>query len=70
VCSLLISDIYLLTYFRDLQADLFPFLDDMLGPLVVLTARITNSGSEKPHAKTLDPEATGKIFECFSHVLR
>ena len=56
--------------YRDIQADLFPYLDALLAPLVTITSRITGAGSEKPTAYTLDPEATGKIFEAFSHVLR
>lgn len=55
---------------RDLQADLFPYFDDLVSPLVAMTSRIINSGSEKPNDLSLDPEATGKIFECFSHLMR
>ena len=55
---------------RDLQADLFPYFDVILSSLVPLTNRLVSAASEKPGPLSLDPETTGKIFECISHIFR
>ena len=54
---------------RDIQDDMFDHTIDFFSILTTLLDDVSQCG-EKSSKKQADPEMTGKIFECMSHMIR
>lgn len=60
----------LIVYSRDLNEDLSKHFHSIIGAFLAIINQVAHSGSVDIHKQAPNPELTGKLFECMSHLLK